>query len=286
MDIDMEGALEALTADMDVVDDNPVVEAPVDSADGVEASAVADAVVPDAGEDNLDGGSFTGLDPSVLPEDLQAVYKSMQADYTRKTQEIAEARKQFEAFSNNGIDPNAALEAVGFIQRLDTDPAFQMQVLNHLSSLHEQPKTGQPSVEESVPNSNQGDYSNLPPEIQQELEEMRQFRTSFAEQQEQFQMEQELELEESQIREAYPHYNDSDIENIYNLAFATEGDLLAAQQMYHSMEQNMLNKYLKSKQVPAGATSPSGGPVSVPPREFSSLDEAHKAAMERLRNLQ
>lgn len=273
MDIDMEGALEALTSEMGI-DDNPSVEAPVVE----QPEAVA--------EDNLDVGSFTGLDPNVLPEDLQAVYKSMQADYTRKTQEIAEARKQFEAFSSNGIDPNRALEAVGFIQRLDEDPNFQIQVLNHLASLHEQPSSGQQVVEESVPNNNQGDYGNLPPEIRQELDEMRSFRASFAEQQEQFQMEQELEYEESQIREAYPHYNDADIEHIYNLAFATDGDLLAAQQLYHQMEQGMLNKYLQSKQVPVGATSPSGGPVSTPPREFSSLEDAHKAAMERLRNLQ
>ena len=166
------------------------------------------------------------------------------------------------------------------------DPAFQMQVLNHLSSLHEQPSVGQPNVQESVPNNVQEDYGNLPPEVRQELEEMRQFRASFAEQQEQFQMEQELELEEAQIRQAYPHYSDSDIENIYNLAFATEGDLLAAQEMYHQMEQGMLNKYLQSKQIPQGATSPSGGPVSVPGKSFGSLDDAHKAAMEMVRNLQ
>jgi hypothetical protein len=52
------------------------------------------------------------------------------------------------------------------------------------------------------------------------------------------------------------------------------------------MEQSILNKYLQSKQVPQGITSPSGGPASVPGRSFANLDEAHKAAMERLRNLQ
>ena len=269
MDIDIDGAADALLSETGVVDDNPVVEAPAQ----VE-------------EDNLDVGSFTGLDPNVLPEDLQAVYKSMQADYTRKTQEIADARRQFEAFSEYGIDPNVALEAVGFIQRLDEDPNFQVQVLNHLASLHEQPSIGQQNVQENVPSNVQEDYANLPPEVRQELEEMRSFRASFAEQQEQFQMEQELEYEEAQIREAYPHYNDADIEHIYNLAFATEGDLIAAQQLYHQMEQGMLNKYLQSKQIPQGATSPSGGPVSVPGKSFGNLDDAHKAAMELVRNLQ
>jgi hypothetical protein len=33
-----------------------------------------------------------------------------------------------------------------------------------------------------------------------------------------------------------------------------------------------------------GAQSVATGPSSVPPRQFSSLDEAHKAATEMLRN--
>jgi len=40
--------------------------------------------------------SFTGIDPSTLSEEAQKLYKSMQADYTRKTQQLAETRKEFE----------------------------------------------------------------------------------------------------------------------------------------------------------------------------------------------
>lgn len=38
--------------------------------------------------------SFTKFNPNELPEELKAVYKSMQADYTRKTQEIAELQRK------------------------------------------------------------------------------------------------------------------------------------------------------------------------------------------------
>lgn len=38
-----------------------------------------------------------GVDPSKLPPDLQTLYKSMQADYTRKTQDLSQQRKEFEA---------------------------------------------------------------------------------------------------------------------------------------------------------------------------------------------
>jgi hypothetical protein len=49
-------------------------------------SIVSDSVV----DDNPEVESFTKFDPNVLPEDMQQVYRSMQADYTRKTQEIAD----------------------------------------------------------------------------------------------------------------------------------------------------------------------------------------------------
>lgn len=263
MEIDIEGATEALMAanaegDMPI-DGTPVEEQPIEE-------------------------SFTGLDPSNLPDDLQAAYKSMQADYTRKTQEIAEQRKLFEQFNEFGIDPSDALNAVGFLQRLDTDPDFAREFAGHLAPQQEYPTTAQLPEQGVVPD-NGGDYGNLPPELTAELEAMRQFRAEMHEAQEQQAMIEELTVEENQIRAQYPHYSDADIDNIYRLAYATEGDLLAAQQMYHDMEQGMLNKYLQSKQVPLGATSPASGPASVPGRSFENLEEAHKAAMERLRNL-
>ena len=264
MDIDMEGAINAL-----VSDDVPVMDTPVDNTPNVEQ------VVEE---------SFTGLDPSSLPEDLQLYYKNMQADYTRKTQEIAEQRKQYQQLTEYGIDPNYALEAVGFLQRLDDDPAFAADVARQLAPQQESPMTVQQPSEDSIPNDS-GDYDNISPSLQAELESMREFRSSFNEQQQEQAMLVELQQEETYIREQYPHYNDTDIENIYQVAHATDGDLLAAQEVYTSMEQSILNKYLQSKQIPQGLTSPSGGPASVPGRSFANLDEAHKAAMERLRNL-
>ena len=55
--------------------------------------------------------SFTSVKPDELPEELQATYKSLQADYTRKTQEVASQRKEAEQATEfwNAIrskDPN------------------------------------------------------------------------------------------------------------------------------------------------------------------------------------
>jgi hypothetical protein len=265
VDIDMEGAINALVAD-----DVPVMDTPMDNTPDVEQ------VVEE---------SFTGLDPSSLPEDLQLYYKNMQADYTRKTQEIAEQRKQYQQLTEYGIDPNYALEAVGFLQRLDDDPAFAADVARQLAPQQEYPMTVQQPSEGSIPNDS-GDYGNLSPDLQAELQAMREFRSSFNEQQQEQAMLGELQQEETYIRAQYPHYNDTDIENIYQVAHATDGDLLAAQEVYTSMEQSILNKYLQSKQIPQGITSPNSGPASVPGKSFANLDEAHKAAMEKLRNLQ
>lgn len=43
-----------------------------------------------------DEPKFTDIDPAKLPDDLKATHKSMQGDYTRKTQEIAQQRRELE----------------------------------------------------------------------------------------------------------------------------------------------------------------------------------------------
>jgi hypothetical protein len=95
----------------------------------------------------------------------------------------------------------------------------------------------------------------------------------------------ELEAMESTIRTANPNYTDDDMEAVYSLAYATDGDLMAAQQQYHAIQQRLLGGYLQSKQVPHGATPAPASPSSVPHPGFKNLDEAHKAAMEVARNI-
>ena len=264
-DVDMDGALEALSAELP---------------DEVDAPIEAD-VAPVG--DNPSVESFTGFDPTLLPEDMQQVYKSMQADYTRKTQEIAEIRREYEAFSDTGVDVDTALQAIGFLQALDTDPQFAQQVAAQI-----QQNVGTPNFQEQVntdtSNNNVG-YEGLPPELAQEIEAMREFRAEMAMQQQQQEIIAELEVAENTIKVANPDYTDDDMEAIYSLAYATDGDLMAAQQQYHAIQQRLLGNYLQAKSVPHGATPAPNGPNSVPHRDFSSLDEAHKAAMEAVRNI-
>jgi hypothetical protein len=267
-DIDMDGAVEALSAELPVEALEPMesVEAPVE-------------------DNSFEAESFTGFDPTILPEDMQQVYKSMQADYTRKTQEIAELRRSYESFSEAGVDADTALQAVGFLQELNTNPDFALQVANEIRQTMGTTDASQ-TVEATISDSvNNNSYEGLPPQLAAELEQMRDFREEMITMQAQQETMAELEAMENTIRTTNPNYSDDDMEAIYSLAYSTDGDLMAAQQAYHQIQQRMLGSYLQSKTVPHGATPAPSSPSSTPGRSFGSLDDAHKAAMEAVRNI-
>lgn len=271
-DVDMSGAIEALQSEL---------PESMDASTNLDESFVEDQAAGDV-------ESFTGFNPSDLPEDLQSVYRSMQGDYTRKTQEIAELRRnyeQYEAFSESGVDPNYALQAADFYRKLDTDPSFAQQVVDNIQRNLGNVGDEQQSIGDTSYNGDSVEgYDSLPPVLQQELAEMREFRNDMLFQQEQAETIAGYEYVEQGLRLSNPHYTDEDISSIYDLAYSTDGDLSVAADMYHSIQQRVMSGYLQSKQVPMGAQSVATGPASVPPRQFSSLDEAHKAATEMLRN--
>ena len=270
-EIDLDGALEALSSDLPEEFETEVPEVSDDA----------------FGEDNQhDAESFTGFDPNVLPEDMQKVYKSMQADYTRKTQEVAQIRQQYESLSEQGVDPNEALEAVNLLQRMNDDPNFAASVAQDIQNrLEELGYADKPVYDDTFNNNdNNESYGELPPQLMQELEEMRMFRQSMMEQQQQSEILQELDTAEQTIRSTNPDYSDEDMQSIYSLAYATDGDLMLAAEQYHGIQQRLLGNYLQAKTVPHGATPAPGGPSSIPGQGFANLDAAHKAAMELVRN--
>ena len=273
-DIDIAGALSAMQEELP------------DSYDG--SSSVSDNSVVD---DQPEGESFTGFNPSDLPEDLQAVYRSMQGDYTRKTQEIAELRRNYEQYdvlSESGVDPNYALQAADFYNRLDSDPNFARQVMESIQQNLGPVSAEQFNVISDVPYNvdNAGGYDNIPVALQQELAEMRDFRDNMVAQQEHAELVSNLEYVEKEIRLSNPHYTDDDMSSIYDLAYSTNGDLQAAAQVFHGIQQRVMSDYLQSKRVPEGVQFVPSGPSTSASKEFNTLDDAHKAAMEFLRNSQ
>jgi len=111
-----------LATNMLVGDSDPLLNAPDNTVDPVvDAEPVVDT------EDALtpDGESFTKIDPNTLDPVLAQVYKSMQADYTRKAQEIAGYRKL-------GADPDTLQRAYEFFNKMDTDPNYAKAVAEHV----------------------------------------------------------------------------------------------------------------------------------------------------------
>jgi hypothetical protein len=81
-------------------------------------------VTPDLAADTFDGGQFN---PDTLAPELQPAWKQLQAAFTRKTQEIALERQQFE-----GLDPQVAREAVELYSALQ-DPSYLQQFHQELT---------------------------------------------------------------------------------------------------------------------------------------------------------
>jgi hypothetical protein len=54
--------------------------------------------------------SFTAMDPNSLPPEVQDAYRSMQADYTRKTQEIAKIRAKADLLDKVMANPQAKVQ--------------------------------------------------------------------------------------------------------------------------------------------------------------------------------
>lgn len=70
---------------------------------------------------NDQADTFTNIDPRTLAPELQGVYKSLQGDYTRKMQAVADARRALES------DPAYAL--VQHVNNLQSNPAALVQFL-------------------------------------------------------------------------------------------------------------------------------------------------------------
>lgn len=95
-------------AEGQAVDSNPATaEAPVT---GQADAATTGTVETQNGQANAGQSApvedqFSSIDPKTLPPELQAVYKNLQSDYTKKTQSIAERAKKADSYDQISKDP-------------------------------------------------------------------------------------------------------------------------------------------------------------------------------------
>lgn len=230
--------------------------------------------------------SFTGMDPLSLPEEMQPFYRSMQADYTKAKQAIAEERRLYESLG----DPDLAREAVQFVTALATDPDYAHEVRNQLSDALEKAGYSPAEARAEATRQVQGaiddaddfdEPGEVSPELQRELQALRestsQMEKWIAEAEErdyQNALAAQMDRQEAEIRQNNPDYGDEAINAIYNLAFSTSGDLIKAADIYSELRQDIIGNYVSRKQsVPAGiAGSPiSTGSEGQQPDKYSDL---------------
>lgn len=249
--------------------------------------------------------AFTNVDPNSLPPELQGIYRSMQADYTRKTQEVAEYRR---LASEMGVDPQQLQSAVEVYNNLQ-DPRNWLDYYTELGQAlenyglmpredagyegegYEQPQAGLPSLDQFPQDPELAPIRQAYDALSQEVQELRaeQEQRRQAEQQEQLRnlVFGEMQRQEAIIRQQNPSYDDQDINAIWALSSAYEGNLLAAQQQYEATVGSRIQRYFSQKQeaVPAvaqplpGAGTPTAQPTDAP----ETLEDAHVRAMEHLR---
>lgn len=228
--------------------------------------------------------SFTGLDPKAIPEELQPWYKSMQGDYVRKTQALSERMKALDGLE--GTDPRELAEAYNFVTQLQSNPDFALDVHRGLTDALQQmgltPRQAEQEATRMIDEQTETDDDFNDPRdaaIQELLSWKQQQEQQFREQQ----IQASLTRQEMQLRQQYPDYSDTDVDNIYKLAFSYGGDLNAANQAYIGMRDEFINRYIQTKtSVPSAP--PVGSGSFQTPTKFSSMDEAHKAAEEVWRN--
>lgn len=283
---------------------------PVQSQVQPEPAAPGEPSVPDAQapaapvEDTFDDGTFN---PDQLPPELQPGWRQLQAAFTRKTQELAEQRKQFEALGD--VDPNVLPTAVELYNRIQ-DPHSWVQLHQELGQLMEHyglapvsEHPEQPAAQPEAPALPEGlaDDPELAPllqHVQQLQARLDQFESSSQERAMQAEAERqqaefmaEINRQESAIRQMNPEYADKDIDRIYELAVYHEGDLMQAAQSYEAMKQDAIAAYLASKSGAHAAhsaqpqTNVPSAPVERRPEEMT-LQEHEAEAVERLRALQ
>lgn len=268
------------------------------------AEALAAAVQQDAGEqasepvapptgDNEQGATpedspqlFESINPDELPEQLQPLARQLLGDYTRKTQNLAAERKQYEE-GLGGVDPQVARQAVEFYTAISTDPyaakAAYEQLQNALEAggyLEANEPSGYGDGDEF------GDVGEDEDPRDEQLRRMTERLDNWEREQEIMQNVNLLQRQEAAIREAHPEYKKEDLNQIYTLAWAYNGDLLLAEQAYSADRRRIISSYMEDKSaVPAGLESTPKSAPAHQPREIKNLSDANAAALEYLRNV-
>jgi len=246
------------------------------------------------------------FDPNSLPPELVPAYRLMQADYTRKRQQDAEAVRLYEQYQ--GVDLGAAAELLQTVQSPEGLLSFVQEASawlaeqgvaefedpNYEYDYEDKPESA--ALKGTLDSLVDGDPSLAPlaeavTSMQQKLDRFESTQSErLAAEREEHQLLQamgELQRQENIIRGSNPEYSDEDVEAIYELASFYDGDLLQAQESYEGQFARRLGRYVRHKGTAVPGVTPIGAPTGAAPAQLnydpSDLKDAHRAAMETLR---
>lgn len=269
--MDFDAAVDALTNAND--------SAPADVDTGASAD-VAESQAVDTGVTTPD--SFTNVDVNSLPADLQQVYKSMQADYTRKTQEIAPLRKIADEYG--GFD--SVQQGLEFLKAVQTDAdaalAFHGELTKALTDAGLTPAQAAAVADQEVASRQAEDETDfgIDDPRDQQIQELLDWKNQQEQAQQLAALESQITRSELAIRQAHPDYTDSDIGDIYALSYSYGGDLMKANEAFTQMKQRWASAFVDTKgSVPGSVTTPgAGGEAQIPDEALTDFDSAHQAA--------
>lgn len=248
---------------------------------------------------------FTHIDDATLTPELLQLKRSLQADYTRKTQEAAPWRKlSSELGVEKPEDFKDALEVYNRLRDPRNWPTIHGELADYMQQYGMTPQEASREASNQLMNlapdtpldpeqtySGDGDEGYSPQIVQMLQQQQKQiadltnsYKRDKEQQQQATQLQQVAEAltrSETAIRGQNPHYTDDDIEAIYNL-MGDDGNLVGAQQRYESIIGNRVARYITSKgtvQMGQPSPVPGAGVQSEEPPRPRTPEEAHRAAM-------
>lgn len=230
-------------------------------------------------------------------EAITTAYKSFQRGYTQASQKVSGLRRAFE-----GIDPQQAREAYDFVQNLTTDRDFATRVHGELAQALElqgaSPAAADAEASRQIESAMAGDLEDFGVDPsnplvskvasiearQAEWERKMQERDAQAQREAQIR---DIERMDQKIRRERSDLDDDDMNAVYALAASTGGDLEAAVELYDGLVERTVTNYVAKKSAAPGAAAapPSGAPHSEEPVVIENVDQAHKIALERAKQL-
>lgn len=306
---------------VDPLSGNDLDESGLDITDSdIDRTPKAPAEAEDPGESDVNPNDLLAKLPEEATQYLKLRERQMQAQMTRRTQEAAETKRRLEEQFG---DLDYTQEAVHYYERLHNDPQFALQQVSQivpalaqfgmkdqLQQVYESagfsPAQAAAQANQDVLSAQEGDgwgdpeqqqrvdlspFDNRLQSLEQQLVQTTQY---LAQQQEQQQAEYrkmavmgELQRQHNIIQQQNPDYTDDDYSSIYDLAYSTNGDLLAAQERYETGRVRWIEQYLSQKADvnPSAIRAPSGETVASEPTEIDDIKTATEMALQYVRNV-